>query len=472
MVKLADEFSLLSPDFKKVLQVAQETQNIKVTPLSELKGGQTGANLFLVSISSLHSGKLQHLVLKLDRKSPKTQSDELERHRTAVSEASAEFARDHIPELSFDRIELDNSVAIFYNIAGQSLHNYRPLASYQQQNRIEKIFRTTNDVLLRKWNANPSYQQAVHPQKVLSSWLGYRLKPGGNIEQFLENTCQVNPGTAGLFIQGNVYLNPLLYARRDDLWGNIRPIDIILGFQHGDLNLGNILVRFDGEKETIKGYYLIDFALFKPDMPLFYDNLYVQMSYLIRELSRVEFPRWIDLVNRFSENDIPDVNRVPVELAGATAVINAARTEFFKWVNKFHSSLSDDLWGQYWLAAVAVGLNFCNKTVISDIERMAGLIFAAAHLKRYQQVFGVTLPREVAHINVTGLQAGTLQTGKSGKSGSAPNKMILPDQNTLFIGRGKEMHALAEFFDREEVRLVTLTGPGEQGKHGWPCSWR
>ena len=464
MIELADEFNTLSPDYQKVLQLAQETQKIKVTPLQELKGGQTGANLYLVSVSLLESQKVQHLVLKLDHKNSKSKMDELERHIIAVKQSTNEFADNHIADISFNRIEQDSSVAIFYNIAGQSLHNYQPLSSFQQQNKIEKIFRTTNDILLKQWNANPAYEQAVHPQKVLSTWLGYRLKPGGDIENFLENICQIQQDIAGLLIQGNVFPNPLVYARKNELWGNVRPIDTIVGFQHGDLNIGNILVRFNGNNEDLKGYYLIDFALFKPKMPLFYDNLYLEMSYLIRELARVAFPKWIDLIARFTEQDVLNPNKVPIELAGACVVINAGRTEFKDWVDKFHSSLSDDLWGQYWLAAVAVGLNYCNKAMISDSERLAGLIFAAAHLKRYHQMFGVPLPQEVKHLTIISQQELTNQIGKSGELHRTEKKINIPVQTTPFIGRDKEIKKTSEFLQREDIRLLTLTGPGGTGK--------
>ncbi len=55
-------------------------------------------------------------------------------------------------------------------------------------------------------------------------------------------------------------------------------------FIHGDLNTNNILVKFSENKETLEGYYLIDFALFKEDMPLLYDQRYLEMSYLMQAI--------------------------------------------------------------------------------------------------------------------------------------------------------------------------------------------
>ena len=131
MTDLAKEFLSLPIEYQKVLSSAQTTLNIKVTLLQELKGGQTGASLFLVSVSTIDSKEVRHLVLKLDHKNTKSGKDELERHRTAVEQAG-EFAKHHIADLAFEKVELDNSVAIFYDVAGQSLNNFRPLASYQQ----------------------------------------------------------------------------------------------------------------------------------------------------------------------------------------------------------------------------------------------------------------------------------------------------------------------------------------------------
>ena len=462
MAEFHNNFKSLPDDFQNLLRLAQEKLNIEITPLQELKGGRTGAYLFLVSVSRLPSNRIDHLILKLDHKSKKTKMDELERHNLAVKEAPEKFVRSHIADLAFERIEIEDAVAIFYSIAGHSLNNYRSLADYQQQNRLEKIFSTTNELLLSKWNIDAKFEKAVHPQKLIESWLGYRLKPGGNIEHFIQDNCSVEPDITGLMIQGNVFPNPLVYARKAELWEKVRPIDTKVGFQHGDLNIGNILAKFDENKNDLTGYYLIDFALFKSGMPLFYDLSYLEVSYLIRELSRMPFVKWVDMVCRFAEQDIPDPHKVPIELSGACAVIGAGRKSFKNWLQKSHPSLSDDLWGQFWLSAVAAGLNYCNKSGILETEQLAGLIYAAAHLKRYHTVFKVSIPVEVKHLNVS-LTADTPKTG-TGTGYSKTSKHNLPSQVTPFIGRQKELATTIELLKSKDSRLVTLTGPGGTGK--------
>lgn len=461
MTDLAKEFLSLPVEYQKVLSFAQESRKIKVTLLQELKGGQTGASLFLVSVSKTESSQVSHLVLKLDHKSNKSGMDELERHRTAVEQAPAEFAGHHIAGVAFERIELEGASAIFYDIAGHSLNNYRPLASYQQQDKLEMLFSKTAEMLLSGWNVNPAVKQAVQPQKVLSTWLGYRLNPGGNIECFLEDNCGVSNETPGILIHGNVFPNPYTFAQKHQLWTSGRPIDIITGFQHGDLNIGNILARFEGKETQLNGYYLIDFALFKPGMPLLYDNCYLEMSYLLRELTRVSMTKWIDFVTRFADDDIIDPQSVPIELAGICAVINAGRKIFAEKVKENYLSLSDDLWGQYWLAAVSAGLNYCNKTIITSQERLAGLIFAASHLKRYHSMFGIPLPSEVKNINIENLQPEPFHSNRVKKSGIRNN---LPPLITPFIGRSAELEITSDMLQREDVRLLSLTGPGGTGK--------
>ncbi len=368
--------------------------------------------------------------------------------------------RDHVAELVFDRVEHDGAIAIFYRIAGQSLLKYLPLSKYERQNQLKTLFTRTNTVLLDEWNSKTAFQQAVHPQKVLHTWLGFRLDAGGNTERFLRETRGVNPDVAGLLINGHVFPNPFLHARKVEAWGRARAIDIATGFIHGDLNTNNILVKFADDKESLEGYYLIDFALFKEDMPLLYDQRYLEMSYLMHAMAQVSFAKYVNFLTLLAVADVPDPRKVPIEMSGVSVVIGSARDAFADWVEANHPSLHDDLWGQYWLAGVAAGLAYCHKAGQPDEQRLAGLIYAAANLRRYAATFQLPMPTNVELLYDENQVSADLQSTPK----VVQPKHNFPAQPTPFIGRAKQVGALKELLLRPDAHLVTLLGPGGTGK--------
>src|SRR5688572_23847491 len=394
MTALSSDFQALPEEYQHVIRLAQDQHNITITPLQQLVGGWSGAVIYLVSISALDSGHVKHFILKLDRKSKSSKSDEVMRHNVVLSKSPPDFARHHIAEIAFDRVEQENVIAIFYGIAGQSLRNYRPLSNYTRQSQLKTLFSATNTHLLAEWNVNLAFEQAVHPQKLLKKWLGFRLDPGINTEQFFHATCRVHPDLPGFLVKGKLFPNPFAYARNPEYWGATRPIDLVIGFLHGDLNTNNILAKFSDNDEDLEGYYLIDFALFKEGMPLFYDQRYLEMSYLLLSMSQISFTKCIDLITVLSEADTLDPHKVPIEMTGVSAVISSARGAFASWLRENHSTMQDDLWGQYWLAGVAAGLSYCHKAGQPDENRLAGLIYAAANLKRYAGLFALPGPAE------------------------------------------------------------------------------
>src|SRR5436309_741312 len=60
----------------------------------------------------------------------------------------------------------------------------------------------------------------------------------------------------------------------------------------------------------------------------------------------------------------------------------------------------DDLQGQFLLASVAVGLNFCNKLSLSAEARRASLAYAATHLKAFCARFDVPMPSEAKELKL------------------------------------------------------------------------
>ena len=452
-------FESLPPEYQRVLSLAQDQHGIRVAPLQTLVGGWSGAMVYLVSVSYETPGRVEHLILKLDRKSKTARSDEISRHDTARRKSPADFGRDHLATLAFERVEADGAVAIFYSIAGQSLQAFRPLSNFGQQHQLETIFTATNRYILEEWNARSRFA-TLHPQELLKKWLGFRLDAGAPIERFIRQACHADPERPGVLIQGGVFPNPFWYARQQDAWGTARPIDAILGLQHSDLNTNNILVKFSSDEKTLTGYYLIDFALFKEDMPLLYDLRYLEMSYLLLAMSQVSYARVIDLILHLARGNSLDLSQAAVEVAGVSAVMSIARAAFERWLVRHHPSLQDDLWGQYWLAGVAAGLTYCHKAGQAEEQRLAGLIFAAANLKRYFAAFSIPLPLEVENI----YSEGQSEVGSQGTPRARKPQHNLPVQPTAFIGRTTHIAALKKMLLDPAVRLVTLLGPGGAGK--------
>ena len=100
-------FQSLPPEYQQVIQLAQVQHNISITPLQELVGGWSGAVIYLVSVASPDSGRVEHLVLKLDRKRPLSTSDEVTRHQAAQEKSPAGFAQQHIPDIVYEPAEAE-----------------------------------------------------------------------------------------------------------------------------------------------------------------------------------------------------------------------------------------------------------------------------------------------------------------------------------------------------------------------------
>src|SRR5678815_2471285 len=117
MPELTTDFQSLPEEYQHVIRLAQDQYKITVAPLQLLVGGWSGAVVYLGSVSSNETERVEHCILKLDRKGKNARSDEVTRHTTVVSKSTPEFARAHIAELVFDRVEHEGIIAIFYRIA-------------------------------------------------------------------------------------------------------------------------------------------------------------------------------------------------------------------------------------------------------------------------------------------------------------------------------------------------------------------
>ncbi len=194
MPELATDFQALPSEYQAVIHLAQDTHKITVAPLQLLVGGWSGAVVYLVSVSSRATNLVEHCILKLDRKGKSAKSDEVTRHNSVLSKSTPAFARDHIAELVFDRVEQDGAIAIFYRIAGQSLLKYRPLSNYERQSQLKTIFIQTNRVLLQEWNADVCLQTGSSSAEGAGNLAGLSAGCRGEYRTFLAGDL---PGPSG-----------------------------------------------------------------------------------------------------------------------------------------------------------------------------------------------------------------------------------------------------------------------------------
>src|SRR5262245_63369825 len=137
MADLVGGFQTLPAEYRNVIRLAQERHAIEIAPLQTLAGGWSGARVYLASVLSQDSQRLEHCILKLDRKSEYSTSDETQRHADTARLSPPAFAAEHLAQMAYEPVEAGGVLAIFYTIAGQSLHRYRTLSAYERQSQIE-----------------------------------------------------------------------------------------------------------------------------------------------------------------------------------------------------------------------------------------------------------------------------------------------------------------------------------------------
>ena len=425
-----DEIPQLSDnEIDRILAVAKNEHNVDINLLEPLTEGYSAAKLFRASIT--HHGdpaNVEHLIIKLEP-IQETVSDEADRHQSAIDSAPSAFAKNHVTRLALGKVVTDRAVAMFYSIAGESLQSFKPIDKYKVPNELEKIFAEIGRALLQEWNSNLS-MQILTPQQLLMQWVGDRIHyEKRKLDPFLEKNLKGYVPSSQQFALGSrTYPNPLLFAREAEQWGNARGIQVAVGFLHCDLHTRNILVQIVDEKLE---FYLIDFAFFEQKKPLFYDHLYLELSYLLPLVSDDLNEDWIDFIDTLSQGNhlSPSLiqHKISTTLAGHAAIIFSLRNAFDAWVKERYPSLQDDLWGQFRLAAVAAGLNFCSKSRLDDTKRLAAFIYAAMHLREYCQLFKIPdrdgsssmTPRIREDSSVTEVQTGLLEEVPA-SSGSLP----------------------------------------------------
>ena len=180
--------------------------------------------------------------------------------------------------------------------------------------------------------------------------------------------------------------NPLAFAKEAN-WKDVQyNPNCLLSRIHGDLNTGNVicdpelqhppkLIDFDSESEV--GVPFFDLAYLEFDM----------MRHLLPVEQEENRRHWLSLLE-FSMAKIEGGQQSPGRYANTTwKFIQPIR----QGVRQLRTVFDEDAELVWWLATVAVGLNFARKgdQTRSKFERMAGLLYAAYGLERVFELIPV-----------------------------------------------------------------------------------
>ena len=352
--------------------------------------GKSGAGVWLVDAQlAAWSGSG---VLKVESTSARgSRASEASIHLAAFAHNPA-YSKAHIASLVNSCKSTKYQVSLFSAVGG-GIENCRALKALPSGLHKSACERVSEDLLV-VWNREAIESEELRSESwILQAWLGYRLHvtDGGRIPTRLAE-YGVSPTDAAFTYQGVVYPNPLYWSIDDRLNANggLRPV---LGYCHCDFHGDNILVT-DAMGRSIE-YFLIDFALAEANLPLFYDQAYLQLSSLLVTSETLSIQFWQEEISKIANVHGPkdlfqfEVDKYRIPIADSIAAIKHVCESWSR--SKFEARRAQ-LRRQEFLAHVAVGLNFFNKIGIDGQDRLKALLYAAVHLRAYFSYTGLRIP--------------------------------------------------------------------------------
>lgn len=221
------------------------------------------------------------------------------------------------------------------------------------------------------------------PREALQNILGTLLIGQSSITARALSKLGVGSEAARLTFAGDTDIlpNPIAYLENDALWGDDAEILWPVGPTHGDLNCQNIVCALRSKSGQITPD-LIDYSNFRSDGYLLYDLAYLEFDLLLRILPSRDtkaHQHYYRLCRDLTQDTV-----LPDTLSGGAFVIPVRELlspirNYVQdyWIEK--AGRPDDYYVAFWLAGMAVGLNYMRKA--SDIvETKLAFNFAARAL--------------------------------------------------------------------------------------------
>lgn len=382
--------SKLDDKYQDLLEKAGEQFDIEI--IQELVGGYSGAYLFLANVSLKEGPESKLVILKLDRYDQK--KNEKTQHQLMLDSFSDNFREIHLVKMAYPAITLPSKrrIALFYEVAGQSLTDFRPLRVYTNKKITNLLVQQITNDLLNEWKRNSSYHPLNSGPNITRSLFETRYTVQNNdIQRFLSEDLSIS-FEEGTLVGDTVLPNVHKYIFQQTISHTERRIYLPSSPQHGDLNQGNILTSNPRILPDNIPYYLIDFLHFKSDGSCLFDILSLELSLIIDFVSRTQLS-----IHQL----LPDIAKLgSLDLSafdfatefGLVEVLDNLRKTVTNFIQLNASSYQDDWKASFNLVGIAVGLIAVNTKGLPKTIRALAYIYAASHLKFYQERFGLAGP--------------------------------------------------------------------------------
>lgn len=349
-------------------------QSSKVRIVKPLVGGYTEAQVSLCDITAGDAGAdIDDLngqyILKIERSASQTQSAAHEEFCRVL----ADFARDHVPSLVMAAQDAGVS-ADLYEVAGHSLGSLRSAELVDYEDREQVCALAAADLLVAQLSANRTPDFEPHALQVLQEWLGPEFPESPRGSRVRDIARELKAAGPVFHYDGELLPNPLAVLRpTDPLAGFALPC--FRGHVHGDLHLGNILVRGSMLTRDL-AYWLIDISWREP-APLLYDQAYLELSAFLHGMAHAQTGRVLALLSKLDSESLT----VPAALGtgdhGVVELVRRIRGATGQVLQDLEPRRTDVWRRQLALARIAAGLNWAAKPLDDLPLRQAAFLWAA-----------------------------------------------------------------------------------------------
>lgn len=333
--------------------------------------GKSGAKVFLIDISGerLSENSIRgKYVLKVDDNSiEKENYDELFFSKNI-------FCKNHILPLECPCKEIDSSYFMIMPVAGHNMDLYEETYKLIPQKQRELTQSLSRD-LLNELNKNCFCCDDHSISDILGRLLGSKLRENSALHAYLNEYNNNIISRPSFIIYNQILPNPFFYATSDKEW-SIEKIRTINGLVHGDLHGMNIF----SNKENQEEYFLIDLANFTEDGFVFFDNAYLEVSFLLDFSDGIAISDWFGLIEGITEKSEERLKSYSLDFYKLAVGI---QEEERKFIEENLQGNKDVALRQSLLMRFVAGLNFAGKKGMEGVKRQKALLYSALFLRKY-----------------------------------------------------------------------------------------